>query len=175
MVGQRPFRSPASERRPPRVRHAICKSRTLADRTGPGASRERAPGLLFARLAQYFGEPTEPVVCFSDAGPWGDTSYASLAPSIRSPCLASLAGALLFALSQAIPMPLFTYKLVDTHFVSDFGAHDLPSGTEAQIEAIKLARSLRETRPELVGKGYSIFVIDDGGAAICVIPLDATL
>ncbi|TWA92551.1 DUF6894 family protein [Bradyrhizobium stylosanthis] len=72
-------------------------------------------------------------------------------------------------------MPLFTYKLIDAHFVSDFGAHDLPSETEAQIEAIKLARSLRETRPELVGKGYSIFVIDDDGAAICVIPLDATL
>lgn len=72
-------------------------------------------------------------------------------------------------------MPLFAYKLIDTHFVSGFGAHDLPSETQAQIEAIKLARSLRETRPELVGKGYSIFVIDDDGAAICVIPLDAIL
>lgn len=66
-------------------------------------------------------------------------------------------------------MPLFTYKLIDAHFVSGFGAHDLPSETEA----IKLARSLRETRPELVGKGYSISVIDDDGVAVCVIPLDA--
>lgn len=70
-------------------------------------------------------------------------------------------------------MPLFTYKLIDAHFVSDFGAHHLPNETEAQIEAIKLARSLRETRPELVGKGYLIYVIGDDGAAICVIPLDA--
>lgn len=66
-------------------------------------------------------------------------------------------------------MPLFTYKLIDAHFVSGFGAHDLPSKTEA----IKLARSLRETRPELVGKGYSISVIDDDGVAVCVVPLDA--
>ena len=58
-----------------------------AGQLSPGDSRERAPGLLFARLAQYFGEPTEPVVCFSDAGPWGDTSFASLAPSIREPLL----------------------------------------------------------------------------------------
>lgn len=72
-------------------------------------------------------------------------------------------------------MPLFTYKLIDAHFVSDFGAHDLPGETEAQIEAIKLVRSLRETRPELLGKGYSIYVINDDSAAICVIPLDAKL
>lgn len=70
-------------------------------------------------------------------------------------------------------MPLFTYKLIDAHFVAGFGAHDLPSKTEAQTEAIKLARSLRATRPELVGKGYSISVIDDDGVAVCVIPLDA--
>ena len=135
--------------------------------------RERAPGLLFARLAQYFGEPTKRLFA-SVIQVLGATPHprASRHPP-ASPCLAMPAGALPFALSRAIPMPLFTYKLIDTHFVSDFGAHDLPSETEAQIEAIKLARSLRETRPELVGKGYSIFVIDDDDAAICVIPLDA--
>jgi hypothetical protein len=72
-------------------------------------------------------------------------------------------------------MPLFAYKLIDGDFVSDFGAHELPGETEAQIEAIKLVRSLRESRPELLGKGYSIYVIDDDSAAICVIPLDSEL
>ncbi|TFV36436.1 DUF6894 family protein [Bradyrhizobium niftali] len=71
-------------------------------------------------------------------------------------------------------MPFFTYKIIDGHFVSDFGAHDLPSEIEAQIEAIKLACSLREGRPELLGKGYSILVIDDDGTAVCSIPLDVT-
>ncbi|WP_439400260.1 DUF6894 family protein (plasmid) [Bradyrhizobium sp. PMVTL-01] len=72
-------------------------------------------------------------------------------------------------------MPLFNYRLIEAHFVADFGTHDLPGGTEAQIEAIKLARSLRETRPELVGRGYSIVVLDDKGVTFCSIPLDAML
>jgi hypothetical protein len=72
-------------------------------------------------------------------------------------------------------MPLFSYRLVDTHFVAEFGTHDLPTETEAQIEAIKLARSLRETRPELVGQSYSIVVLDDDGVTFCAIPLDAIL
>lgn len=69
-------------------------------------------------------------------------------------------------------MPLFHYRLIDTHFVAEFGTHDLPGETEAQIEAIKLARSLRETRPEMVGKSYSIVVLDDDGVTFCTIPLD---
>jgi hypothetical protein len=72
-------------------------------------------------------------------------------------------------------MPLFSFKLINTHFVSDFGVHDLPGETEAQIEAIRLARSLRETRPELVGQCYSIFVSNDDGGAVCTIPLDVIL
>jgi hypothetical protein len=63
-------------------------------------------------------------------------------------------------------MPLFSFKLIDTQLVSDFGLHDLPSEAEAQTEAIKLARSLRETRPQLIGKKYAIFVIDEDGAAV---------
>ncbi|AHY52632.1 hypothetical protein JEY40_34545 [Bradyrhizobium japonicum] len=72
-------------------------------------------------------------------------------------------------------MPLFSFKLINSHFVSDFGVHDLPSETDAQIEAIRLARSLRETRPELVGRRYSIFVSDDDGRGVCTIPLDVIL
>ncbi|WFU75042.1 MULTISPECIES: hypothetical protein [unclassified Bradyrhizobium] len=72
-------------------------------------------------------------------------------------------------------MPLFSFKLINSHFVSDFGVHDLPSEADAQIDAIRLARSLRETRPELVGLRYSIFVSDDDGRAVCTIPLDVIL
>jgi hypothetical protein len=69
-------------------------------------------------------------------------------------------------------MPLYYFKLVDTHLVSDYGVHDLADDTEAQIEALKLARSIRETRPHLVGQHYSISVTNENGAGICVIPLD---
>jgi hypothetical protein len=67
-------------------------------------------------------------------------------------------------------MPLYYFKLVDTHLVSDYG--DLADDTEAQIEALKLARSIRENRPHLVGQHYSISVTNEDGAGICVIPLD---
>lgn len=45
-------------------------------------------------------------------------------------------------------MPLYSFKLINTRLVSDFGVHELPGEAEAQIEAIgllgrcaKLARS----------------------------------
>jgi hypothetical protein len=69
-------------------------------------------------------------------------------------------------------MPLYHFKLVDTRIVGDHGTHDLADETTAQIEAIKLARSLRATRPELVGMNCSVSVTDEGGAGICVIPLE---
>ncbi|MET4476479.1 hypothetical protein [Bradyrhizobium sp. F1.13.3] len=66
----------------------------------------------------------------------------------------------------------FHFKLVDSRIISDHGGHDLADETAAQIEAIKLARSLRETRPELVGRNCSIHVVDEHGKAVCVIPVD---
>jgi hypothetical protein len=54
----------------------------------------------------------------------------------------------------------------------DHGVHDLADETAAQIEAIRLARSLRETRSELAGRNYSIHVVDEYGKAVCVIPID---
>lgn len=72
-------------------------------------------------------------------------------------------------------MPLFYFKLVDTDFVSDYGAHDLADETAAQIAAIELAKSLRETRPNLVGRHYSISVTDQFGADVCVIPMDVEI
>ena len=41
-------------------------------------------------------------------------------------------------------MPLYQFKLVDARIVGDTGVHDLADETTAQIEAIKLARSLRQ-------------------------------
>ena len=72
-------------------------------------------------------------------------------------------------------MPLFYFRLVDSNFVADYGAHDLSDETVAEIEAIKLAKSLRDTRPQLLGKHYSISVTDGYGAGVCVVPLDANL
>ncbi|MET4072672.1 hypothetical protein ABID58_007501 [Bradyrhizobium sp. S3.2.6] len=70
-------------------------------------------------------------------------------------------------------MPKFHFKLVDTHIVSDHGVHELPDETAAQIEALRLVRSLRETRPELIGRDCSISVIDGHGNRVCIIPVDA--
>jgi hypothetical protein len=69
-------------------------------------------------------------------------------------------------------MPLYHFKLVDTRIVSDHGTHDLVDETAAQIEAIRLARSVRATRPELVGRNCSILVTDEHGAGVCVIPIE---
>ncbi len=69
-------------------------------------------------------------------------------------------------------MPLYHFKLVDSRIVSDHGVHDLPDDTTAQVEAIKLARSLRASHPELVGMNCWISVTDEDGASICIIPLE---
>jgi hypothetical protein len=72
-------------------------------------------------------------------------------------------------------MPLFYFKLVDTNFVSNYGAHELPNETAAQITALDIVKSLRETRPELIGNHYSLSVTDEFGDGVCMIPLDIIL
>jgi hypothetical protein len=69
-------------------------------------------------------------------------------------------------------MPRYHFKLVDSRRVSDYGVHELIDDTIAQIEATKLARSLRADRPELAGQQYSISVTTESGVGICVIPID---
>jgi hypothetical protein len=69
-------------------------------------------------------------------------------------------------------MPLYYFKLVDTHIVSNHGAHNLPDEAAARLEAIRLARSLREARPELIGRHCSISVTDEDGAGVCVVAVD---
>jgi hypothetical protein len=67
-------------------------------------------------------------------------------------------------------MPFYHFKLVDTRIVGDHGTHDLAD--ETKIEAIRLARSLRAARPELVGMNCAVSVTDEDGAGICIIPLE---
>jgi hypothetical protein len=71
-------------------------------------------------------------------------------------------------------MPLYYFKLVDSRVVADYGAHELEDDTAVQIEAIKLARSVREAHPDLVGQHYSISVSVVGGGGVCSIPLEVT-
>ena len=66
----------------------------------------------------------------------------------------------------------FYFKLVDGHLVTNYGVHDLDDVTAAQIAAIQLARSIRQERPELVGKRYSVAVTDELGADVCIIPIE---
>src|SRR6267142_238495 len=63
-------------------------------------------------------------------------------------------------------------RLVDSTLASDYGAHELADANEARSEAIELARSVREARPDLIGKHCSISVTDEAGAGICVVPID---
>jgi hypothetical protein len=70
-------------------------------------------------------------------------------------------------------MPLYYFKLVDSRVVADYGTHELED-TAAQIEAIKLARSVCEARPELVGRHCSISVSVDDRGGVCTIPLEIT-
>jgi hypothetical protein len=70
-------------------------------------------------------------------------------------------------------MPLYYFKLVDSKIVADHGVHELADDAAARLEAIKLARSLRETRPQLRGLRYSISVTAEDGAGVCLMPLDA--
>ena len=51
-------------------------------------------------------------------------------------------------------MPRYHFKLVDGNIVSDHATHELDDETMAQIEALKVAHSLSETRPEFLGKTF---------------------
>jgi hypothetical protein len=51
--------------------------------------------------------------------------------------------------------------------------HELLDDAAARVEAVKLARALRERHAELKGLHYSIWVTTQEGAGVCLIPLDA--
>lgn len=66
-------------------------------------------------------------------------------------------------------MPSYYFKLVDSTTITDYDVHDLLDETAAQNGATELARSLRESRPELLGRHLFISVTTAG---ICIVPLD---
>jgi hypothetical protein len=68
-------------------------------------------------------------------------------------------------------MAHYPFKLVDHRIVSDYGTHNLADEADAKSEPIKLARSLRASRPEFIGLNYSISVPDKTCAGVCIIPL----
>jgi hypothetical protein len=74
--------------------------------------------------------------------------------------------------ANSASMPKYYFKVVDTTIVIDYGVHDLPDATAAQIEAIELARSLRESRADLLGRHCSVSVTDEDGGGVCIIPLE---
>jgi hypothetical protein len=69
-------------------------------------------------------------------------------------------------------MPLYHFKLIDGLIISDHGVHVFKDDTAAQIEALRLAQSVRETRPELLGKMCAISVTDEDGTLLCLIPIE---
>ena len=71
-------------------------------------------------------------------------------------------------------MPLYYFKLVDSIIVADHGVHELVDDAAARVEAIKLAHSLRKTRPHLRGSHYTISVTAEDGTGVCLIALDET-
>jgi hypothetical protein len=75
---------------------------------------------------------------------------------------------------EANSVPLYYFKLVDSIIVADHGVHELVDDDAARVEAIKLARSLRETRPQLRGTHCSISVTAEDGAGVCLVALDET-
>ena len=75
---------------------------------------------------------------------------------------------------EASGVPLYYFKLVDSIIVADHGVHELVDDAAARVEAIKLARSLRETRPQLRGSHYSISVTAEDGTGVCLVALDDT-
>jgi hypothetical protein len=77
-------------------------------------------------------------------------------------------------LCNSLRMPLYYFKLVDSRIVSDHGVHKLADEAAARKAAIELARSIRETRPDLVGQGCSVSVTDEYGAGICLVPVDGS-
>jgi hypothetical protein len=79
-----------------------------------------------------------------------------------------------FRRREANSVPLYYFKLVDSIIVADHGVHELVDDDAARVEAIKLARSLRETRPQLRSSHCSISVTAEDGAGVCLVALDET-
>ena len=56
----------------------------------------------------------------------------------------------------------------------DHGVHDLPDVATAHAEAKRLAQTLIEGQPELIGRHCSVSVTDEAGAGVRMVPLPET-
>lgn len=69
-------------------------------------------------------------------------------------------------------MPLYHFKLIDGLVISDHGVHDLKDDIAAQIEALRLAQSVRGSQPELLGKVCAMSVTGEDCTLLCLMPIE---
>ena len=69
-------------------------------------------------------------------------------------------------------MRRYHFDLVDTDRVTDAGGAILDHDDQARKIAEDLAQGVRETRPELIGRGYQISVRADNGSEVCRVAVD---
>ena len=69
-------------------------------------------------------------------------------------------------------MRRYHFDLVDTYTVVDAGGSLLDNDDQARKVAHGLVLEVRETRPELVGRGYVVIVRSDGGQEISRTAID---
>jgi hypothetical protein len=72
-------------------------------------------------------------------------------------------------------MPRYHFDLVDHTTVEDHGGQILADDITAAAVADELARRVREVRPQLMGKPYSIVVTDAEGHEVHRSPIDRPL
>ena len=68
-------------------------------------------------------------------------------------------------------MPLYYFKQVDTRIVPNHGVHNLPDEAAARLEAIKASALFARNSPE-VDRAALLYLTDEHGAGICVVPVD---
>jgi hypothetical protein len=69
-------------------------------------------------------------------------------------------------------MRRYHFDLVDTDMVTDAGGSLLHDDEQARKVAHNLVQDVRETRPELVGRGYVVVVRSDAGREILRTAID---
>jgi hypothetical protein len=69
-------------------------------------------------------------------------------------------------------MRRYHFDLVNTDHVTDAGGALLDDDDQAMKVAHNLAQGVRETRPELIGRGYRIAVRAEDGNEVCRVAVD---
>lgn len=69
-------------------------------------------------------------------------------------------------------MRRYHFDLVNTNRVTDAGGAILDHDGQARRVAEDLAQGVRDTRPELIGRGYQISVREENGHEVCRVAVD---